>query len=111
MVDSPHNHVATRQQQLPYTRRSRQWLNSLVKGKPVKPDTSKVRPGVSAAPLSIEPMPRTDRNSRIVKRASIACLPVGGPGPARRRWAVRLGYSPRAAFLRMSGSTFQTARS
>src|SRR6187399_1129246 len=37
MVDSPHNHQATPEQQRPYTQRSAEWLNVLVKGGQVKP--------------------------------------------------------------------------
>ena len=38
MVDSHHNNMATPAQQLPYTSRSTQWLDALVKGvEPVKP--------------------------------------------------------------------------
>jgi cephalosporin-C deacetylase-like acetyl esterase len=37
MVDSPHNHQATPAQQLPYTTRSAEWLNTLVRGSEVKP--------------------------------------------------------------------------
>ncbi len=37
MVDSPHNHQATPEQQRPYTERSAEWLTSLVKGEPIKP--------------------------------------------------------------------------
>ena len=32
MVDSPHNHMATPEEQAPYTRRAAEWLNALVKG-------------------------------------------------------------------------------
>ena len=32
MVDSPHNHMATPEQQAPWTRRSAEWLNALVHG-------------------------------------------------------------------------------
>jgi cephalosporin-C deacetylase len=32
MVDSPHNHMATPEQQLPYVRRSAEWLDILVRG-------------------------------------------------------------------------------
>ena len=32
MPDSPHNHLATPEQQLPYTRRSAEWLGALVRG-------------------------------------------------------------------------------
>ena len=37
MVDSPHNHQATPEQQRPYTQRSAEWLNVLVKSGQVKP--------------------------------------------------------------------------
>ncbi|HEX3355446.1 MAG TPA: acetylxylan esterase, partial [Tepidisphaeraceae bacterium] len=37
MIDSPHNHLATPQQQLPFTNASSQWLNTLVKGGVVHP--------------------------------------------------------------------------
>ncbi len=78
MVDSPHNHVATPQQQRPYTSRSKQWFDSLVKGEPVTPDTSKVRPSASAAPVSIRPVPRTDRNSRIAHTQLLEKARKGG---------------------------------
>ena len=32
MVDSPHNHMATPEEHLPWTRRSAEWLNALVRG-------------------------------------------------------------------------------
>jgi cephalosporin-C deacetylase len=34
MIDSPHNHLATPEQSLPWTRRSTAWLNALVAGRP-----------------------------------------------------------------------------
>ena len=37
MIDSPHNHLATPEQQRPYTERSAEWLNVLVKGGQIKP--------------------------------------------------------------------------
>jgi cephalosporin-C deacetylase len=37
MIDSPHNHLATPAQQRPYTERSAEWLNTLVKGGEVRP--------------------------------------------------------------------------
>lgn len=37
MVDSPHNHQATPEQQRPYTARSAQWLDALVRGREVRP--------------------------------------------------------------------------
>lgn len=37
MVDSPHNHQATPEQQRPYTERSAEWLNTLVRDEEIKP--------------------------------------------------------------------------
>ncbi|MGA9771472.1 MAG: acetylxylan esterase [Blastocatellia bacterium] len=37
MIDSPHNHLATPEQQHPYTSRSAQWLSTLVYGSEIKP--------------------------------------------------------------------------
>ena len=37
MIDSPHNHQATAEQLMPYTKRSTEWLNALLQGKPVPP--------------------------------------------------------------------------
>ena len=37
MIDSPHNHLATPAQQRPYTKRSAEWLDTLVKGGEVEP--------------------------------------------------------------------------
>ena len=37
MIESPHNNSATAAQQLPFTSRSTEWLNTLVKGGEVKP--------------------------------------------------------------------------
>jgi (4-O-methyl)-D-glucuronate---lignin esterase len=48
MIDSPHNHLATPEQQRPYTERSAEWLNTLVKGEQVTPrDSSAARPKTS----------------------------------------------------------------
>jgi len=79
MVDSPHNNLATPQMQRPFTSRSTEWLNSLVKGEPVKPDENAVRPKLTpppnpapaqpsrgrgpAAPAD-QPVARTDLNSQ-----------------------------------------------
>ena len=50
MIDSPHNNYATPEQQLPYTRRSAEWLGLLVQGhKPLAAGN--------------QPLPRTDSNS------------------------------------------------
>jgi cephalosporin-C deacetylase len=50
MPDSPHNHLATPEQSLPWTQRSSAWMNALVKG----------RPPIEPAD---QPLPRTDANS------------------------------------------------
>ncbi len=82
MFDAPHNNFATPQQQRPFTRRAAQWLASLVKGEPVTPDESTVRPQTSPPPdpapappqpvrgrgpatPADRPVARTDRNSQI----------------------------------------------
>jgi len=56
MVDSPHNHQATPAQQLPYTTRSAEWLNMLVRGRKVKPNER---------PAADVPVPRADPNSML----------------------------------------------
>jgi cephalosporin-C deacetylase-like acetyl esterase/lysophospholipase L1-like esterase len=40
MIDSPHNHQATAEQQRAYTERSAEWLSALAKGGPIKPRES-----------------------------------------------------------------------
>jgi cephalosporin-C deacetylase-like acetyl esterase/lysophospholipase L1-like esterase len=50
MVNSPHNHLATPEQLMPWTRTSTTWLNALVAG----------RPPIEPAD---QPLPRTDANS------------------------------------------------
>lgn len=47
MVDSPHNHLATPEQQRPYTSRSAQWLKTLVQGGKIKPARQPTRAGVA----------------------------------------------------------------
>ncbi len=59
MIDSPHNNFATPEQQLPYTRRSAQWLGLLVHGN-------------SALPAGDEPSPRTDANSLLAHNMLLA---------------------------------------
>lgn len=51
MVDSPHNHLATPEQSMPWTRSSANWMSALVAG----------RPPIERADV---PAPRTDENSR-----------------------------------------------
>lgn len=50
MIDSPHNNLATPEQQRPYTSRSAEWLGLLVQG-------------YNPLPAGNEPSPRTDPNS------------------------------------------------
>jgi len=59
MVDSPHNHLATPEQQRPYTQASAQWLNTLVKGGELFPRADR-------------PYPRADENSRIAHQQLLA---------------------------------------
>lgn len=64
MVDSPHNHIATPEQQAPWTERSAAWLDALVRGEDVLNDTAHTpRP-----PTAFEPAPRTDANSQHAHR-------------------------------------------
>ena len=46
MIDSPHNHLATPEQQRPYTSRSAEWLNTLVQGGEIKPNARSRRNGL-----------------------------------------------------------------
>jgi cephalosporin-C deacetylase len=50
MFDSPHNNLATAKQQLPFNRRSGEWLKNLVKGEAVVPDESMAHPKEPAKP-------------------------------------------------------------
>jgi cephalosporin-C deacetylase-like acetyl esterase/lysophospholipase L1-like esterase len=59
LVDSPHNHLATPEQQQPYTQASAQWLNTLLKGGQLFPRADR-------------PYPRLDENSRIAHRRLLA---------------------------------------
>ncbi len=97
MFDSHHNNLATRQQQLPFTSRSTQWLNTLVQGQPVQPDEDKVRPGPSVTPAAAgsapapgqgrgpggpapadRPVARTDQNSQIAHTQLLEKAKKGG---------------------------------
>jgi lysophospholipase L1-like esterase/dienelactone hydrolase len=64
MVDSPHNHLATAEQSLPWTRSSAAWLGALLAGRP---------PLERAA----APMPRIDENSRIAHEQLLAKRKAG----------------------------------
>jgi cephalosporin-C deacetylase-like acetyl esterase/lysophospholipase L1-like esterase len=79
MVDSPHNHLATPEQQGPYTQASAQWLNTLVKGGELFPRADR-------------PYARVDDNSRIAHRQLLAKRKQGRidiyflGDPITRRW-------------------------
>jgi cephalosporin-C deacetylase-like acetyl esterase/lysophospholipase L1-like esterase len=75
LPEAHHNNFATPQQQRPFTDRSAQWLNSLVKGEPVQPDESAVRPRTPPPPAqpprgrgptapADQPVARADQNSQ-----------------------------------------------
>jgi lysophospholipase L1-like esterase len=79
MIDSPHNHLATPAQQLPYTSRSAEWLKTLVHGGEIKPNQELTRPPAThrASPgeelsqreagpgtAADQPTRRTDQNSQ-----------------------------------------------
>ena len=59
MVQSPHNHLATAEQQRPYAEASAQWLNTLLKGGALFPRADR-------------PYPRLDANSRLAHRRLLA---------------------------------------
>ncbi|HWS88867.1 MAG TPA: acetylxylan esterase [Pyrinomonadaceae bacterium] len=63
MIDSPHNHQATSEQQRPFTVRSAQWLNTLVHGGRVRPNPDPTRPLPADQPVA-----RADQNSMLAHR-------------------------------------------
>lgn len=71
MIDSPHNHQATPAQQRPYTARSAEWLDTLVRGGAVKPNRDLTNSGAAGqptpnqTPAADQPAPRADRNSML----------------------------------------------
>src|SRR3712207_1674984 len=70
MVDSPHNHQATPEQQRPWAERSAEWLNTLVRGGRVRPRkttmSTRTRAAVSNTSVPADrPAPRADRNSML----------------------------------------------
>ena len=87
MVDSPHNHLATPAQQLPFTSRSEEWLATLVRGGQVTPDPTRARGGERPRPVA-----RTDRNSliaheQLVEKARKGRIDVYFAGDSiTRRW-------------------------
>jgi cephalosporin-C deacetylase len=68
MIDSPHNHQATPAQQRPYTARSAEWLDTLVRGGALQPNQSNSN-RVQAAD---QPAPRADRNSMLAHEELLA---------------------------------------
>jgi cephalosporin-C deacetylase-like acetyl esterase/lysophospholipase L1-like esterase len=92
MFDSAHNNQATAQQQRPFTSRSAEWFNTLVKGEPLKPNESTVRPSTSAAMGADQPVARTDQNSQtghaqLLEKAKKGGIDVYFEGDSiTRRW-------------------------
>jgi cephalosporin-C deacetylase-like acetyl esterase/lysophospholipase L1-like esterase len=77
MIDSPHNNLATPAQQRPYTQRSAEWLNALVRGEDVKPNAV-------AEPVGevghIEPQSRYDDHQNMMDQLGIKRLRRGADG-------------------------------
>ncbi len=65
MTESPHNHQATPAQQRPFTTRSAEWLNTLVQGGTVKPNSGAAGQTTSNQPPADRPVPRPDQNSML----------------------------------------------
>lgn len=63
LIDSPHNHEATEEQQRPFTQRSEQWLRTLAKGGD---------PLATPRPATCLPVPREDENSQVAHRQLLA---------------------------------------
>jgi len=64
MIDSPHNHLATPEQSLPWTQRSAAWLSALIAG----------RPPIERADVAT---PRTDANSKLAHEQLLAKRKAG----------------------------------
>ena len=64
MIESPHNHLATPEQSMPWTQRSAAWLNALVAG----------RPPIEPADVAT---PRTDANSKLAHEQLLAKRKAG----------------------------------
>lgn len=103
MIDSPHNHLATPEQQRPFTSRSAQWLNTLVHGGEIKPNRELNRPrsiaghalsqsGISTPPAADQPIARSDQNSltahaQLLEKARKGGIDVYFEGDSiTRRW-------------------------
>ena len=91
MIDSPHNNLATPAQQLPYTKRSAEWLSSLVKTGAVEPN-AKWEMGAAKMRGADVAAERTDRNSQLghaalLKKAKSGKIDVYFEGDSiTRRW-------------------------
>jgi cephalosporin-C deacetylase len=74
MVDSPHNHLATGQQQQPWVDRSEAWLAALVKGEPapVRALSDAAAGGAAADHRAVLPMERMDHNSQLAHTQMLA---------------------------------------
>ncbi|HEY7091481.1 MAG TPA: acetylxylan esterase [Tepidisphaeraceae bacterium] len=75
MVDSPHNNLATPQQQRPYTDTSAKWLDTLAKGGEVPPPST--QPAARASSAS-DPVARTDANSQLAHQQLLDKARRGG---------------------------------
>jgi cephalosporin-C deacetylase len=96
LVDAPHNHQATVEQQAPYTRRSAEWLRTLVAGRDVFERAD-------------QPSPRLDDNSRLAHEQLLAKRRQGridvyflGDSITRRWGATDPKYADRLANWRRS---------
>lgn len=103
MIDSPHNHQATPAQQLPYSRRSAEWLNTLVKGGEVKPKSdfnfrSAATNSASVAAAAGRPIQRgADQNSMLARAELLEPKKRSHRRVFRRRFNhAPLGYERRA---------------
>lgn len=98
MIDSPHNHLATPEQQRPFTSRSAEWLDTIVRGGEIKPLTRPAASGpigqnaMSTTPTADQPTPRTDQNSlaahaQLLEKAKKGGIDVYFEGDSiTRRW-------------------------
>jgi cephalosporin-C deacetylase-like acetyl esterase/lysophospholipase L1-like esterase len=74
MIDSPHNNLATAAQQQPYTQRSAEWLNALVKGEDLKVAEVVDQPVAK----KVVGIPRSDKNSQIAHEQLLEKAKRGG---------------------------------
>ncbi len=92
MIDSPHNNLATPAQQRPFTKRSAEWLASLMKTGAVEPNTKWEAPAKADAGGAAAAVERKDRNSQLghaelLKKAKSGKIDVYFAGDSiTRRW-------------------------